>query len=238
MKAKRFTQGLLLIAVAVILLASVTEAHANAWLPGHEGWAGDISLSTPAPGAKTESTESKTAAVSASTGGSGSFAMDVSVKTPLLAVLGSVAFIALALFGVFMVLDSQNRKKAAATTLAQPDYAGPTMPIAEPSRPKKLLLCGRGGYQDGRNYEIKDKITIGRSVDCTIPYPADYPGISRSHCTLIKRGDRMYLIDTSSTGTFLERTRSRLQPQSEVEVFVNDVFYLGEKKNMFRIEGR
>lgn len=240
MKAKRFTQGLLLIALAVIMLACVTEADASAWRPGSEGWEGDISLSTPAPG-KTQSTDTKATAspAPAAVSGGGSFTLDVSVKNPLMIGLGALAFISFVLFAVFMILNAQKKKKAVQSAPVMDNYAGPTMPIVQPPvRPTKYMLRGRGGYQDGRIFEIRDKVTIGRAVDCSIPYPASYSGISRQHCTLIKRGDRLFLVDTSSTGTYLERTRSRLPVQTEVEVFVNDVFYLGEKKNMFCIEGR
>lgn len=100
------------------------------------------------------------------------------------------------------------------------------------------LVC-HGGYQDGRTYPItRDGVTIGRSVDNTIRYPEDTPGVSRHHCKLYFEGGRLILLDCgSSGGTFMQRA-GRLSPMVPTPVRQGDIFFLGERKNGFQITFR
>lgn len=105
--------------------------------------------------------------------------------------------------------------------------------------PERLFLVCTGGYQDGRRFEIRQSIRIGRDPGCAIRYPDNYPGVSRRHVdlTVERRNGRvsLYLCDMSSTGTMLERTGNLLPKGERVSVWRGDVFYIGDRKNRFEI---
>lgn len=107
-----------------------------------------------------------------------------------------------------------------------------------PAPPKKVspVVYGEGGEMDGRRYAItQPTMTIGREKSCNICYSANSPGISHQHCLLAMRNGVLMLIDNGSTyGTYLRGT-GKLTPQQPVALKDGDVFYLGEKKNAFRL---
>lgn len=115
----------------------------------------------------------------------------------------------------------------------------PAVPSGQmPAAPKKVfpVVYGEGGEMDGRRYAItQPTLTIGREKSCNICYSANSPGISHQHCLLAMRNGVLMLIDNGSTyGTYLRGT-GRLTPQQPVALKDGDVFYLGEKKNAFRL---
>lgn len=119
-----------------------------------------------------------------------------------------------------------------------PTVPTPVMPPVQPAGPKKVIpvVYGEGGEMDGRRYVIaQPAMTIGREKSCNICYSADTPGISHQHCVLAMRNGVLMLIDNGSTyGTYLRGT-GRLTPQQPAALKDGDVFYLGEKKNAFRL---
>ncbi len=99
-----------------------------------------------------------------------------------------------------------------------------------------LELECHGGYLNGRHYFVPaEGITIGRTPDNTICYPAQTPGISRHHAKLFWQKGQLMLVDLgSSNGTYLYQT-GRIVPMQPVPLNPGDVFYLGEKLNAFEI---
>lgn len=83
-------------------------------------------------------------------------------------------------------------------------------PTPTPTIPKKYLACVGGAYK-GRSIQLPVGVgvTIGRSADCQIAYPANAAGISRRQCTLFfDRQGSVYIRDEDSAyGTYLNQTR-------------------------------
>lgn len=102
-----------------------------------------------------------------------------------------------------------------------------------------FLKC-EGGYMDGRIYEVKGIVTIGRNPDCTIKYPEKQPGVSRTHATIQQGVGKLSIIDTSSTGVFIRRANSpegmsQITKGQNVELYEGDIFYIGGPVNGFRV---
>ncbi|MCR4791192.1 MAG: FHA domain-containing protein [Lachnospiraceae bacterium] len=133
---------------------------------------------------------------------------------------------------------AQTPAQAPAQTPVQPPVQAPVQtpvqPVSQPASGSLFLVC-TGGYQDGQEFPVNGVVTMGRDPGCTIRYPGDYAGISREHAVLTVRNDKIYLIDTSSTGVFLDKTQARIPSNQQTEIAVGDIFYLGERKNQFRL---
>lgn len=99
-----------------------------------------------------------------------------------------------------------------------------------------IQLIAVGGYMDGRKYPVGgSEITFGRDASATVCFPADAKGVSRQHCRIFWQNGTLMLMDTgSSYGTFTQA--GKLQPMKPVPVKAGDVFYIGEKKNCFKIQ--
>ena len=113
----------------------------------------------------------------------------------------------------------------------------PDTPIPSPqqlSMDKYYLVC-KGGYMDGRTYDIGDKLTIGRDPSSTIVYPRDYKGVSRQHIVLQMWQGKLMLTDTSSTGTYLQRLHGQIQKNMPIALSEGDVFFVGDKRNGFMV---
>ena len=99
-----------------------------------------------------------------------------------------------------------------------------------------IRLIAVGGYMDGRTYPVDgNEITFGRDVSATVCFPADAKGVSRQHCRIFWQNGTLMLMDSgSSYGTYTQA--GKLQPMKPVPVKSGDVFYIGEKKNCFKIQ--
>lgn len=99
-----------------------------------------------------------------------------------------------------------------------------------------IQLIAVGGCMDGRKYPVGgSEITFGRDASATVAFPADAKGVSRQHCKIFWQNGTLMLMDTgSSYGTFTQA--GKLQPMKPVPVKAGDVFYIGEKKNCFKIQ--
>lgn len=115
----------------------------------------------------------------------------------------------------------------------EPIFQAPPEP---PKTAKPQYLLGEGGLMDGKRYPlIPQGILIGRDPSCRICYAANTPGISRKHCQIFWQGDHLMLMDLGSTsGTFVHG-RGQITANIPVALQPGDIFYLGEKRNGFRI---
>lgn len=100
----------------------------------------------------------------------------------------------------------------------------------------RVQLIAVGGYLNGRTYPVDgSEITFGRDAAATVRFPADAKGVSRQHCRLFWQNGTLMLMDSgSSYGTYTQT--GKLQPMHPVAVKSGDVFYIGEKKNCFKVE--
>lgn len=68
----------------------------------------------------------------------------------------------------------------------------------------KLVVVG--GATEGDEFQLELPAVLGRSRDATIPLP--HPLVSRRHCQLVEKQDRLFVQDLGSTnGTFVGSER-------------------------------
>lgn len=70
----------------------------------------------------------------------------------------------------------------------------------------KVKLVVVGGATEGDEFQLELPAILGRSRDAAIPMP--HPLVSRQHCELVERADRLFVRDLGSTnGTFVGSER-------------------------------
>ncbi len=146
---------------------------------------------------------------------------------------------------VFVFARMKNKTKETKTSEeSHPSYAQPNqkkLPRQDNSERQhqggcSIRLIAIGGYMNGRIYPIGgNEITFGRDQSSTVRFPADAKGVSRRHCRLFwQNGILMLMDDGSSYGTYMQD--GKMLPMKPVAVKSGDVFYIGEKKNCFKIQ--
>lgn len=95
-----------------------------------------------------------------------------------------------------------------------------------------------------RGFDIsKPRFLIGSSPDCDLVIEGIERGISRNHCYITTRGDRLYLTDLSRNGSFLgepgseDLEFSRLPKDLEVEVRPWQVIRLASERFLLAKRG-
>ncbi len=82
--------------------------------------------------------------------------------------------------------------------------------------------------------DLHGRVTFGRNPGAQVRFEASDTTISMNHCVLYREGGRLYLVDTSSNGTFF-RADSRLRPNTPYPVKKGDTFFLASPKYSFVI---
>lgn len=78
-------------------------------------------------------------------------------------------------------------------------------------------------------------LKIGRSHDNNFKFPSDEKGVSRYHCVIYRTDHGWALKDNNSSyGTYLNGN-FKIDPGTEKIVHNNDTFYVGGKKNSFKV---
>ena len=108
-------------------------------------------------------------------------------------------------------------------------------PAAAPASGKKYLL-GISGPMEGKKYSIEDRAVIGRdSARCNVVFPTNQPGVSGTHCEVVRTGNVLSLKDLGSTyGTFL-RDGTKITPNVPVVLKSGDQFIVGDKEIIFEV---
>ena len=132
-----------------------------------------------------------------------------------------------------LVLGLLLRITGASKSKQEPGGPGPEPPAPpKPSVPpvSSYALVGISGAYQGRQIPLQDSMVLGRDKSsCTIQFPEDTPGISRTHCKLLYRNGEVYLQDlNSSYGTYLGDGQ-KLSPGVEYRLPVNSTFYLADR---------
>lgn len=98
------------------------------------------------------------------------------------------------------------------------------------------VINGVSGVMNGKSYQVRDLITIGRNKDvCQICYPMNTHGISGVHCQIQRQGNSYVIIDKeSSYGTYV-RNGERLKPNVSYQLGNGDFFYLADREQLFQI---
>lgn len=160
------------------------------------------------------------------------------------------AIVAVAIIAVVIVLMIKKKTAPAAVPPAvQPVPQPVPEPVSEPVQqyPQAhvpahtapvltVSICGLKGHFAGRQFDLSDKIIIGRdSNKCKIAFPLDAPGISGIHCEIYVSSQDVFLKDlNSSYGTFLAEG-NKLVPNTATRVSKGTVFYVGSEENTFEI---
>ena len=119
--------------------------------------------------------------------------------------------------------------KAIAQVVREANGSGADIP---PTDALKNLLIATDGPLKGMIYPLGDQLTIGRDPNsCNVVLPADTPGVSRRHCSIVLRADGAYIMDHGSTsGTFLQ-SGERIPINTRVKI--DGGFYLGSRAVAF-----
>lgn len=159
----------------------------------------------------------------------------------LVAVIVVLVLVILAGIGAAIFVTRKNKAKT--------QQANASAALASHQQPVRQQVSGQqrggghgiqiiavGGCMDGRKYPVGgSEITFGRDASATVAFPADAKGVSRQHCRIFWQNGTLMLMDTgSSYGTFTQA--GKLQPMQPVPIKTGDVFYIGEKKNCFKIQ--
>lgn len=104
---------------------------------------------------------------------------------------------------------------------------------------KKPMVYAMSPQLQGMKKELSERpILLGRAkAECAVIFPEGTPGISRRHCSLSwdAVSGNFILIDMQSAyGTYLQNGQ-RLNPGVAYYLKAGEGFYLGENKNMFRV---
>lgn len=107
----------------------------------------------------------------------------------------------------------------------------PTPPQPQPIL-TRTLVCETGALE-GKRFTIDGKAVIGRDpASCQIVFPSKVNGVSRVHCTLSIRGDKVYVTDNNSSyGTWIDNTK--LIPGEKTVMHRGHRLYLGSRKQCF-----
>lgn len=92
------------------------------------------------------------------------------------------------------------------------------------------------GPLKGQRYEVgAQDIDFGRDPSYTVVFPADAEAVSRDHCKLFWKDGVLVLMDLGSVyGTFVGGTK--LTPMIPVPIRSQEVFYVGQPVNSFKVE--
>ena len=101
--------------------------------------------------------------------------------------------------------------------------------------PKAPAILGITGTFQRNHFSVRPCLRIGKNPNtCDVLYHATAKGISREHCQLVMRGNRMILQDLGSTyGTFV--AGCRLAAMQTVELHRGDRFWLGSEQHAFLV---
>ncbi len=99
---------------------------------------------------------------------------------------------------------------------------------------KNVYLVGRSGTHANEKFLLEGELIIGRDPQmCQLVYPQTEKKISGVHCKIQKIGDRVCLIDMSSTNGTYFQDGTKLQPDMPRTMESGQGFYLGSRENFF-----
>lgn len=101
------------------------------------------------------------------------------------------------------------------------------------------VLVGEKGVLTGKTFELKrgQKMTIGRSAECQVRFPADTVGVSKVHCTVLYDGERVIVRDeNSSAGTYIDE--NKINPGASVTLHRGHPLYIGSKAQMLMLRSK
>lgn len=97
-----------------------------------------------------------------------------------------------------------------------------------------IVIKGLEGSKKGKEYSLEQTLVFGRDKSkCDIAFSADAEGVSRVHCKVLKKDNKVVIMDMGSTyGTFVNNGL-RIDKNTEFELSVGDTFSIGSDKETF-----
>lgn len=155
-------------------------------------------------------------------------------NTNIIYIMIGVAGIVIICIAVMLFL--KKKKTPAAEKKEEVENSG----MKEAPSSKTPVVSSLSPQHNGMRMSLRNRqVVIGRdSSACTIVYQDGTAGVSGKHCSLMwdQASDEFILTDLNSTyGTFLN-TGKRLDAGVPYRLHAGDTFYLGDSKNMLRVE--
>ncbi len=135
---------------------------------------------------------------------------------------------------------------AVADTPAEPEApVEPEIP-AEPAEPEsrqyvpgppKGVMVGLTGLYQGAEipFQKGESIRLGRMPNNDLVFE-DQDMVSRNHCYIRWDGEKFWIKDSSSNGTFIDGSEDCLPQNIEIEIAAGSVIAIGDERNTFRLE--
>lgn len=143
-------------------------------------------------------------------------------------IVGIVVVIAAGAVAAFVVM--KNKKKGQSGSVSEDASNSGT----------KTVIRSMSAQHGGQAFPVgSTPVIIGRSPsDCTIVFKEGTPGVSGKHCSVYYNSDANVFTLTdlgSSYGTFLGNGM-KLTANSPINLKSGDIFYIGEKTNILKVE--
>ena len=101
------------------------------------------------------------------------------------------------------------------------------------------VLVGEQGALAGKTFELKrgQRLTVGRSTECQIRFPADTVGVSKVHCTILFDGEKVTVRDEKSTaGTYVDG--NKVTPSTSVTLHRGQKLGIGSKTQILAVRSK
>lgn len=144
-------------------------------------------------------------------------------------IIGIIAVVIIAAAVIlFIVMNKKKKGQGSDRTQSAPTSA------------KKAIIRAISAQHGGKTFPVGSiPVIIGRNpADCTIVFQEGTRGVSGKHCSVYYNADTnvFTLTDLGSTyGTFLGNGM-KLTANSPINIKPGDIFYVGEKTNVFKVE--
>ena len=101
------------------------------------------------------------------------------------------------------------------------------------------VLVGEQGALAGKTFDLKrgQRLTVGRSTECQIRFPADTVGVSKVHCTILFDGEKVTVRDEKSTaGTYVDG--NKVTPGTSVTLHRGQKLGIGSKTQILAVRSK
>lgn len=105
-----------------------------------------------------------------------------------------------------------------------------------PGPPKGVMIGLTGPYRGAViSFQNGESIRLGRQANNDLVFE-DQDMVSRNHCYIRWDGEKFWIKDSSSNGTFVDGSEDCLPQNIEIEISVGSVIAIGDERNTFRLE--
>lgn len=110
------------------------------------------------------------------------------------------------------------------------------IPAYVPGPPKGIMVGLTGLYKGAViSFQKGESIRLGRLANNDLVFEGQEK-VSRNHCYIRWDGEKFWIKDSSSNGTFVDEAEDCLPQNIEMEISVGSVIAIGDEHNTFRLE--